>query len=112
MPNRSIDAPQPPGAGEMLTLSHKAGSLPSKVYESELDVGGGTFLVCDMYADRYLVVLRNDSALPGLRSWKTVSQPGEYPSGNTQRAREQAIELAQPNMSPPARETDVARPPE
>ena len=84
-----IEAPR---ARELLIIPHDPELMPSQVYEAELGLGRGTFLVCDMYGSRYLVILERVTA--GRRIWKTISEPGAYPSGNTWQARSRAIEQA------------------
>jgi hypothetical protein len=90
-----IQASPIPRSRDLLQYAHAPESIPSKIYESELNLGQGIFLVCDMYSDRYLVILEHDSVVPGSRTWKTISQPGEYPSGNTKQAQIEAIQYAQ-----------------
>lgn len=84
-----IEAPR---ARELLVFSHDPDAMPSLVYEAELGLGGGTFLIRDMFSDRFLVILESDT--PGRRKWRTISERGVYPSGNTEQAKSKAIEQA------------------
>lgn len=83
---------QAPRAHELLVFSHDPdfAEMSSRIYQSEWRLGGNTFLVRDMFGDRYIVSLGRVTG--GRRVWKTVSERGAYPSGNTRQARSKAIE--------------------
>ena len=83
-----IEAP----ASRELLLFTDPDAMISRIYESELGLGGGTFLVRDMFSDRYIVTL--DRVTASRRWWKAISEPGAYPSGNTEEAKSRAIEQA------------------